>query len=200
MACSSRRRTTLCCLPQALHTRRSACAVTRCIGSRMSSSAPEQAVMRYLTERRYPHRSAPRSRRLVARPHAALGERYGAPGKGDRNEAVAAARRTRYCSRHYRLPVASSTGASKTAPSALDGVVADARIGHRDANGGVSRTGASKTAQGWLGRVVPGVIFGHSRGDDEGARIGAWRMGPAGSRLSSIPASYRPPSTRLRRK
>src|SRR4051812_10102264 len=51
--------------------------------------------MRYLTVRRYPHRSAPRSRRLVARPHAALGGRYGAPGKGDRSAAVAAARRTR---------------------------------------------------------------------------------------------------------
>jgi hypothetical protein len=41
----------------------------------------------------------PDTRRLVARPHAALGERYGAPGRGHRSAAVAAARRTRYCPR-----------------------------------------------------------------------------------------------------
>ena len=33
-------------------------------------------------DRRYPHRSAPGSRRLVARLHGALGERYGTPGTG----------------------------------------------------------------------------------------------------------------------
>ena len=138
--------------------------------------------MRYLTVRRYPHRSAPRSRRLVARLHAALGERYGAPGIRAEVEHVRA-RSERVTARALSAPLCREERRLPDARLPDHRVFEDARYRRRSRAGGRSAPGPA----------LPRTLFSLTGVGEIGKQPAAprdSRRGPADTGLSvRLPAA-----------